>query len=113
MYFNDLTSPDATRQSAALTIWEVPLLLLAMILTCFGRSSAFAALVVTWRDARSNPAWPELEPIVHRLATTVLGHGSFHRWLCTPCLAARSVTHDLMNSSRSFHTDSAGDTHER
>ena len=26
-------------------------------------------------------------------------------WLCTPCLAARSVTHDLVNSSRSFHTD--------
>ena len=30
-------------------------------------------------------------------------------WLCTPCLAARSVTHDLVNSSRSFHTDWAGD----
>src|SRR5688500_10737855 len=26
-------------------------------------------------------------------------------WLCVSCLAARSVTHDLVNSSRSFHTD--------
>lgn len=30
-------------------------------------------------------------------------------WLCTPCVAARSVTHDLVNSSRSFYSDWAGD----
>ena len=30
-------------------------------------------------------------------------------WLCTLCVAARSVTHDLVNSSQSFHTDWAGD----
>ena len=30
-------------------------------------------------------------------------------WLCTPCVAARSVVHDLVNSSRSFHTDWADD----
>ena len=30
-------------------------------------------------------------------------------WLCVFGVAARSVTHDLVNSSRSFHTDWAGD----
>jgi len=30
-------------------------------------------------------------------------------WLCVFGVAARSVTHELVNSSRSFHTDWAGD----
>jgi hypothetical protein len=30
-------------------------------------------------------------------------------WLCVFGVAARSVTHDLVNSSRSFHTDWADD----
>src|SRR3954469_9383082 len=42
----------------------------------------------------------------HRQASSVM-------WLCSSCQAAQSATHDLANSSRSFHTGQPGSMNDR